>query len=76
MIIIIIIIVVIVISYPQLASELAAGGADGDLEDRETNSRVEEFLLGRVSTSGGDKTVVFQLAQVSLDICRRVFLSV
>jgi len=52
----------------QLASELAAGGADGDLEDRETNSRVEEFLLGRVSTSGGDKTVVFQLAQFYFEL--------
>jgi len=52
----------------QLATELDLCQVDDDVEDRETNARVEEFLLGRVRTSGGDKTVVFQLAQFYFEL--------
>lgn len=52
----------------QLAMELSLPVVDEDVEDQETNARVEEFLLGRVRTSGGDKTVVFQLAQFYFEL--------
>lgn len=54
----------------QLAMELSLPVVDEDVEDQETNARVEEFLLGRIRTSGGDKTVVFQLAQFYFELCQ------
>lgn len=52
----------------QLAMELSLPVVDEDVEDQETNARVEDFLLGRIRTSGGDKTVVFQLAQFYFEL--------
>lgn len=52
----------------QLKAELELETALDDVEDRETNHRVEQFLLERVRTSGGDKTVVFQLAQFYFEL--------
>lgn len=52
----------------QLAMELSLPVVDEDVEEQETNARVEDFLLERIRTSGGDKTVVFQLAQFYFEL--------
>jgi len=51
----------------QLKAELHIESID-DIEDRETNARVEQFLLDRVSNSGGDKTAIFQLGQFYFEL--------